>query len=211
MNEYQPDLLSAVASYYTGKLADHGTTPAGVDWNGEASQVLRFAQLARILPPASERCSVNDLGCGYGALLDFLAPASAELEYEGIDISEPMISAARIRHAGRPAASFHVGNEPTAIRDFTMASGIFSVRLDTPDEPWLDYIKGTLDILDKHSAKGFAFNCLTSYSDIDRMRPDLYYANPLSLFDYCKRRYSRNVALLHDYELFEFTILVRKS
>jgi len=30
------------------------------------------------------------------------------------------------------------------------------------------------------------------------------------LFDYCKRTYSRDVALLHDYGLYEFTILVRK-
>ena len=42
------------------------------------------------------------------------------------------------------------------------------------------------------------------------MRPDLYYADPCELFDRCKRRYSRNVALLHDYDLYEFTILVRK-
>ena len=50
---------------------------------------------------------------------------------------------------------------------------------------------------------------LTSYSDPDRMRPDLYYGDPCRLFDHCKRRYSRHVALLHDYGLYEFTILVR--
>jgi hypothetical protein len=27
----------------------------------------------------------------------------------------------------------------------------------------------------------------------------------------CKRRFSRNVALLHDYDLYEFTVLVRKA
>ena len=43
----------------------------------------------------------------------------------------------------------------------------------------------------------------------ERMRPDLYYADPCRLFDHCKRRYSRHVALLHDYGLYEFTILVR--
>jgi hypothetical protein len=29
-------------------------------------------------------------------------------------------------------------------------------------------------------------------------------------FDHCKRNFSRQVALLHDYGLWEFTILVRK-
>jgi hypothetical protein len=42
------------------------------------------------------------------------------------------------------------------------------------------------------------------------MRDDLYYADPCELFDHCKRQHSRNVALLHDYTLYEFTILVRR-
>ena len=66
-------------------------------------------------------------------------------------------------------------------------------------------------LLDGKSSRGFAFNCLTSYSDADKMRDDLYYADPCKLFDRCKRRYSRRVALLHDYGLWEFTILVRKT
>jgi hypothetical protein len=43
------------------------------------------------------------------------------------------------------------------------------------------------------------------------MRPDLYYADPRAIFDHCKRTFSRWVALLHDYGLYEFTILVRKE
>ncbi|MGH6609130.1 MAG: class I SAM-dependent methyltransferase, partial [Burkholderiaceae bacterium] len=58
--------------------------------------------------------------------------------------------------------------------------------------------------------RGFAFNSLTVYSDPDKKRADLYYADPCALFDRCKRLYSRNVALLHDYDLYDFTILVRK-
>jgi hypothetical protein len=51
MEKNKADLLSEVASYYSGKLAEHGETPRGVDWNGEEGQVLRFEQLCRILPP----------------------------------------------------------------------------------------------------------------------------------------------------------------
>lgn len=54
---------------------------------------------------------------------------------------------------------------------------------------------------------------LTKYSDADRMaeRPDLFFGDPLFFFDFCKRNFSRNVALLHDYGLYDFTILVRKD
>jgi hypothetical protein len=51
---------------------------------------------------------------------------------------------------------------------------------------------------------------LTSYSDPDRMRSDLYYGDPCLFFDHCKRTYSKQVALLHDYGLYEFTVIVRK-
>jgi hypothetical protein len=43
------------------------------------------------------------------------------------------------------------------------------------------------------------------------MREDLYYADPARLFDHCKTRFARNVTLLHDYGLYEFTMLVRKA
>ena len=61
------------------------------------------------------------------------------------------------------------------------------------------------------SRKGFASNFLTKYSDANKMQADLYYADPLYLFDYCKRIFSKNVALLHDYRIYDFTILVRKD
>ena len=59
--------------------------------------------------------------------------------------------------------------------------------------------------------RGFSFNFLTKYSDADHMRPDLYYADPGFIFDVCKRRFSRNVAILHDYDLYDFTVVVRKK
>jgi hypothetical protein len=91
-----------------------------------------------------------------------------------------------------------------------VASGVFNVKLHTPLADWEAYVLRTVDRLAALGRHGFAFNALTSYSDPERMRPDLYYTNPCVLFDYCKRRFSRHVALLHDYGLFEFTILVRR-
>ncbi len=107
-------------------------------------------------------------------------------------------------------ARFIESSEPDAVADYSVASGIFNVRMDRSDSEWLAYLENTLDILDRTSRLGFAFNCLTSYSDEDKKREDLYYADPCRLFDLCKRRYSRHVALLHDYGLYEFTLLVRK-
>ena len=80
MQNTKTDLLIEVAEYYTSKLAQHGETPRGVDWNGEQSQMLRFEQLSKIVD-TSTQFSINDLGCGYGALYDFLAHKYESFSY----------------------------------------------------------------------------------------------------------------------------------
>jgi SAM-dependent methyltransferase len=202
--------LSAVAAYYGAKIRTHGATPQGVDWNSEASQNLRFSQLARIIG-ISEACFINDLGCGYAAFFDYLSGRSTEFHYLGVDISPDMVAAARSRHAHDPRFDVRIGSQCPQKAHYTVASGIFNVRVDASDEAWLAHVHATIQHMDAVSTRGFAFNCLTKYSDPEFMRADLYYADPCSLFDRCKRVYSRNVALLHDYGLFEFTILVRKD
>lgn len=203
------EILTDVAEYYASKLAEHGETARGVDWNGEESQALRFAQLALIIDDR-EAFSINDLGCGYGALYDYLRTKYSRFSYSGCDIAADMVKAAAGRYPAGGNAEFYITDEPPEVADFGIASGIFNVRLSRTDTEWHEYILSTLEVLDKTSRQGFAFNCLTKYSDEDRKRAYLFYADPCALFDYCKRSFSRNVALLHDYDLYEFTILVRK-
>lgn len=202
-------LIKEVANYYTNKLSEYGETPKGVDWNSEEGQVLRFQELCKVISP-SENFSINDLGSGYGAFFSYLNAKHSGVSYFGYDISEQMVEAARKRYAGAPNAHFEVASRPLQKADYSIASGIFNVTLNHSKAEWEDYIKGVLDHLHESCEVGFSFNCLTSYSDKQRMREDLYYADPCAMFDLCKQKYSRKVALLHDYDLYEFTILVRK-
>jgi hypothetical protein len=203
-------VLAEVSAYYSARLAEHGPTPRGVDWNSAESQRLRFEQLAGVcdLPGAGV---IGDYGCGYGALLDYLRSRGFAGPYRGFDVAAKMVEAARARHAGDAGASFSADEEVLEGADFVLASGIFNVKLTTPTGDWEAYLRVTLDRVAARARRGFAFNVLTGYSDPEKRRPDLYYADPCRLFDLCKRRYSRHVALLHDYGLFEFTILVRRQ
>ena len=83
------------------------------------------------------------------------------------------------------------------------------MKLTAKNKAWEKLILETLNNMANLCQKGFSFNMLTSYSDRELMREDLYYGDPSYYFDYCKRNFSRNAALLHDYELSDFTILVR--
>jgi hypothetical protein len=83
------------------------------------------------------------------------------------------------------------------------------MKLHADGDMWRQFILDTLNIIARSSGRGFAFNMLTSYSDPDKMRQDLYYGDPCWFFDYCKRTFSRDVALLHDYGLYDWTIAVK--
>ena len=203
-------ILAETARYYSAKIIEHGDSPKGVDWNSIDSQYTRFGELSRVIDLAAD-FSVNDLGCGYGALLDYFLDHKVNCRYQGYDISGEMISAASTRHKSVPGASFTIAAAPTETADYGIASGIFNVKQYRTDEEWKVHLVETLDKMAATSRQGFAFNCLTSYSDPPKMREDLFYADPCWLFDLCKRKYSRNVALLHDYGLYEFTILVRHT
>jgi SAM-dependent methyltransferase len=203
------EILSKVGSYYTSALGRHGATPRGVDWNSEESQRLRFDQLAKIWEGREgEAVSLIDYGCGYGALVPYLRERGLIFSYTGFDISPEMVAAARQLHGGTDATFVSDESEvPTA--EYAVASGIFNVKLDTPEETWREYVLETLDRLARLVSRGFAYNVLSLYSDPEHRRPDLFYADPLFLFDHCKTRFSKAVALLHDYPLYEFTLLVR--
>jgi SAM-dependent methyltransferase len=208
-NTLFPAILETVAHYYAEKLRAFGATPQGVDWNSADSQALRFSRLLQVLENDGE-VSINDYGCGYGALVDYLRSTGRRLTYCGFDISEAMIGAARARHAGSTWCSFTADLARLLPADYTVASGIFNVKLDYPVETWREYALQTLATLGSLSTRGFAFNMLSTYSDPEKRREDLFYADPLHVFDLCKRRFSPRVSLIHDYPLYEFTIVVRK-
>jgi Methyltransferase domain len=199
-------VVSAVEGYYAEKVRRHGATPSGVDWNGAEGQNLRFEQLMAILPAAGDAFSLIDYGCGYGALLDWMDGRGAEFRYTGYDVSSAMIEQARSAHSAR--GSFTSDAADLVPADYTVASGIFNVKLDASEARWERHVNETIDEMVRLSARGIAFNALTSHADADRKRTDLYYADPAELLDRCLRLYSRDVELRHNYELYEFTLLV---
>ena len=201
-------ILDAVERYYSAKFDEHGAQAQGVDWNSTESQELRFEQLAQVFRGHAGAFSVNDLGCGYGAFAAYLRERGHDARYTGYELSPAMLESARGTFHADPSVRFVEGStlEPA---DYSVASGIFNVRLGFGDDEWRAYVDATIEDLVGASNSGFAFNMLTSYSDADRRRPDLYYADPREVFDLCKTRYSRHVALLHDYGLWEFTVVVR--
>ena len=197
--------LTPIARLYEDSLEHHGVKPQGVGWRDEGSHRLRFGKLVSVIE-AGDAVIINDLGCGYGALYDYLFKRDVKVSlFRGYDISVKMLEEARARV---PDGEFLIGSFLDKTADYSFASGIFNVRLQESEEKWRTHVELTLDNLFKYSTRGFAFNLLSTY--VDYREPHLFYGDPLHFFDLCKRRYSPRVSLLHDYPLFEWTIVVRR-
>jgi SAM-dependent methyltransferase len=204
------DILKQIASYYASKLAAHGATARGVDWNGEQSQTQRHRQFLRLLD-ADRNASVLDLGCGYGDFLRFLRAEGYAGTYTGCDVAKDMINAARSLHGEGSDRLWRVGSAPDESAHYAIASGIFNVKGAVSTEEWTGHVRQTIEVLAQAGRRGFGFNMLTKSGDPALRRPDLYYADPADMMTHCIGRYGPSVALLQDYGLWEFTLLVRRA
>jgi SAM-dependent methyltransferase len=207
MNSIDPQPFQ---NYFQDKLDRFGTTPRGVDWNSNEAQEVRFAQLARVIREPGEPYSLLDYGSGFGTLYDFLRRLGHQPSYIGYDFVPDMVAQGRQTHPDDPNCRFSGDSAALGPVNYAVASGTFNIRLEVSEADWRDYILRILTQMHELTDKGFAFNLLTSYSDPEYMKSHLYYADPCFFFDYCKRHFSKSVALLHDYGLYDFTILVRK-
>ena len=209
--EISTKILEQTENYFQEKRDQFGTTVKGLDWNSETAQSIRFEQLTNLLKKEREDTfSLCDYGCGYGDYFGYLQEKGYHCKYTGMDLIQDSVSCARQKYGRNPDALFVQGAKLQETYDYIVESGIFNIKGTVKEEEWEKYVIGILEEFNSHAKKGFAFNCLTKYSDAEYMKDHLYYADPLFYFDYAKKHFSRNAALLHDYELYDFTIIVRK-
>ncbi len=207
------EALRGIASLYRDSLSKHGLASQSVGWKDEHSHRLRFEKLCQLIPLGCSEITVNDWGCGYGALFSYLEEVGSVRgfkvsHYFGYDISDEMLASAR-RNITDPRVRWIASPDATETADYTFVSGTFNVRLGADEASWAGFIRERLLHLWGRSRKGLAFNLLTTY--VGWRERHLYYADPLQWFDFCKRDLSRYVTLLHEYPLYEWTMIVLKD
>jgi len=203
-------IRNKVRAYYSAAVTRYGPTPLGVDWQNQVGQDLRFIQLLKICR-FDAPISLNDFGCGYGALLDYLMRQHrrAKITYHGIDLSPAMIAAASQRFEGRAATTFAVGATCRRAADYCVASGVFNVRLGQPVKAWEAYVEQILFDLCAHSRVGFAVNFKRPHDEAP-MENELYRTPARRWVMFCRNELGCAVTPLTSYGLREFTLLVRK-
>jgi SAM-dependent methyltransferase len=203
------EIYASVESYYSEKITAFGPVPRGADWNSIITQEVRFLQLLRICN-FSAPFALNDVGCGYGALFSHLTRYHSEtdIDYLGFDVSPAMINHADSLQRDLSRAGFMVANASPRIADYSVASGIFNVRLDHPLDKWERYVGKTLIDMHAGSRLGFAVNFMTPGA-FDESPQGLYCTTPNPWVRFCENQLGSSAQVIADYGLREFTLLVR--
>lgn len=202
-------LHNDIAQYYGAKLLRYGPTPLGVDWTCIPTQELRFVQLLKLCDFKAP-LSINDVGCGYGALLGYLSRRHrhAQIDYLGTDLCQAMVDEARKKWQRRPHTRFEIASASIRIADYSVASGIFNVKLDQSQEDWTRFIEVTLSDLHLSSRLGFAVNFLAPLAPGAVVKPQLYRMAPEYWVEWCCKRFAAKVQMLDGYGLREYTLTV---
>ena len=189
---------------YEKLLGEHGLTFRALDWGSRESQLLRFKILAEI--GFIDGDSVLDVGCGLGDLYAWLQDHKYNVEYEGIDITPPLVQeAAKLFPQGKFSTVNIMDDEISADEyDYIVASGIFSKR----PEGGQDYVFAMIERMYSLARKGLAFNLLSLLAP--NLDEDDFAVLPENMLKFCQTITPR-VVLRHDYHPNDMTLYLYKD
>lgn len=209
------DDWSALVTHYERCLDRYGATPKGVDWPSVPDLEIRFATLLSLLEgtAAESRPVVLDLGCGTGLLLDYLRATGRldSVEYQGIDLSPAMVTAARARWPGHDISCRDVVSDPLPERsvDFVIMNGVLTEKQTLSHEAMVAIAQELVVAAFTAARVGVAFNAMSRH--VDWQRPDLFHWGFDELSAFLRERVSRHYTFRSDYGLYEYCAFVWRT
>ena len=202
---------------YAKRLDERGSTPQGVFWNSRQNQMVRFAALLSVVTghvawqkTAPRPLSIADIGCGYGAMLEFIhtRPQFANLRYMGLDINPAMIAACKDNFPHQ-AHLFSLGKKPVSTVDFSVFSGTFNLCHIDDTKQWEAYMFDCLDACWRHSRMGMALNLLCAPEA--KISNHIFYANRADFIAKASARFGATRAITTREVKEDYTFLITRS
>jgi SAM-dependent methyltransferase len=200
-----------IVAHYTDCFARHGATAKGVDWPKDGDVATRYGVMLGVAAGHALPFSLLDLGCGYGALLDWMGERRADIEYRGIDLSAPMIDEAKKRHPGGVFEVRDILTAPLADNsvDFVVMNGVMTEKLTLSQSDMEAFAKQLIKSAFASAKYGIAFNVMSA--QVDWKREDLFHWGFDELAAFLNAEVSRHYSFRADYGLYEYTAYVYKQ
>ena len=197
---------------YKDRLAALGPAPKGVFWRNQSTQIARFdalLDLVTTVTPAANT-SIADIGCGYGAMLEFLqkTPRYQRFHYIGVDINRAMINSCKQRFPAQKQL-FFVGKQPPLPVDFCVFSGTFNLCHTMDTSLWQDYIFANLQHCWQRSRYGLVLNLLCAPQT--QIKNQIFYAERQTFIANASRVFGPTHACSTPHVTGDVTFLIAKS
>ena len=123
-------LNKQISKIYSKRFDNYNNTPKGVFWNSKLSQDLRLnIILDKILQNTkNEKCSIADIGCGYGRLYEIIRDRNLDnkFQYYGFDINQNLINFCK-NNKGFENVKFAISAFPFKNTDYVVMSGTYNL------------------------------------------------------------------------------------
>ena len=197
--------LEAVGGFFGDLATNLEDEVAAVGWKSAATPRRLFAAVSELYAHERGTFSVYDVGCGLGALADFLSERFPLASYSGCDISPASIARAQRLRPGLDLEVRDIVTAPPAPRDYVVAVGAFNHHHDLDPQAWWEVIKGVLRAMMAAARKGIAVTFLSSRVDFEG--PNGRYQDPVETLRFALDELSRTSELRHGWYPYEFSLL----
>lgn len=181
-----------IAEIYDTRFSKYGPAPEASMWFSKTRQLTRFEViLQQILQVASENSvSISDIGCGYGAFLEYLLNNEDyhKYNYFGYDVSCNVIEFCKKNFLNNGV--FYRSASPKFATDFIIMSGTFNFFPNTCINEWENYFQNSLQHLWPKTRSAMIFNL--QISDESRITSSgIVYANKRDVFNFCEKNFGQ--------------------
>tara|TARA_B100000963_G_scaffold34265_1_gene25458 strand:- start:1241 stop:1867 length:627 start_codon:yes stop_codon:yes gene_type:complete len=200
-----------IADTYNKRFLKLGPAPEASMWFSKKRQFTRFDTILkeiRLLNRQNET-SIIDIGCGYGAFLEFLSENCADdiRSYYGYDISHEVIKFCKEQYSKE--AEFYIGSTPSFTADFIIMSGTYNFFPLKDFNSWNLYFYRSLETLWSKANRAMIFNLQTA--DQEKITDGgIVYASKKKIETYCKANFGNVRAVINPIISKDVTFVVKK-
>ena len=196
--------MKQIIKFYNNKYLKHGNKIKTIGWSNKKDQNLRFKKLFQDLDINNK--SILDIGCGFGDMYFYLKKNyNYHFKYSGLDITPKiaLIASNRLNRHNVCIYNSDIDNVKKKY-DFVVSSGAMSYKYKGSRANSLNLIRKMFKI----SKYAVSVNFLSDYCDY-KLNKNQHFS-PETMMKFAKTLTSK-VNIIHDYNLYEFTLQMIKK
>ena len=185
-----------IAEIYDQRFLKLGPVPEASMWYSRKRQFARFDVIIEQIKLLSrnETATITDIGCGYGAFLEFLIEKRFPnaWRYYGHDLSREVVEFCKKKYSHR--GLFYNGSVPTIKSDFIIMSGTYNFFPSNDYNAWREYFHQSLDLYWPKIKRALIFNLQTADQEMITDK-GIVYSSKLAIESFCKSNFG-NVSVI---------------